>query len=482
MSLAAKVAKNTVIQIIAKILSTILGIIALGLMTRSLGQEGFGEYTTVFNFMSLFAIVADLGLTLVTVQMISNPNNHEQHLLNNLISLRLISALVFLGVGPLSAIFIPYSPLIKLGILYGSLSFLFIALNQILTGLFQKNLAMEKSAIAEISGRLALIGGLGLSAVYGWGLLGAIWATVAGSALNFLVQWQFSKHFFRLRLGFDWPLWLQILKKSWPLAIIIVFNLIYLKTDTLILSLLKPAGDVGLYGAVYKIIEVLTTLPFMFAGIILPILTKAWHGQDYPRFWAVLQKALDFMIITAIPFVVGAEFLASDLMALVAGPSFVLAGPILQILILAAGLIFVSCLLSHALIAAERQKKLIGAYIFVSLSSLAGYLIFIPPFSYFGAAWTTIYSELAIALLTAFYLKKELGARPGFKALRPALKASIPMALMLWLLPASWHQSFAGLIITVTLAALVYVLGLYLTKGISARDIRMMLGGKTLNN
>ena len=58
MSLAAKVAKNTLIQIISKIISTILGIVALGIMTRALGQDGFGEYTTVFNFMSMFAIVA----------------------------------------------------------------------------------------------------------------------------------------------------------------------------------------------------------------------------------------------------------------------------------------------------------------------------------------------------------------------------------------------------------------------------------------
>lgn len=45
----------------------------------------------------------------------------------------------------------------------------------------------------------------------------------------------------------------------------------YLKTDTLILSLIKSPEEVGLYGAAYRIIDVPTTLPYMFAGIILPI-------------------------------------------------------------------------------------------------------------------------------------------------------------------------------------------------------------------
>jgi O-antigen/teichoic acid export membrane protein len=474
MSLASKVAQNTAIQVASKVISTLLGVVALGVMTRSLGKNGFGEYTTVFNFISLFAVVADLGLTLVTVQMISHPDNDQEHTLNNLLGLRLVSALIFLGAGPVLALCLPYSPLIKLGILYSTLAFVFIALNQIFTGLFQKNLVMQKAAVAEISGRVALIIGLVMSAFYNWGLLGAVWATVAGNAINFLLQWLFSRNFLKIKLEFDWKLWRRILTKSWPLAVIIVFNLIYLKTDTLILSLMKSEGEVGLYGAVYKIIEVLTTLPFMFAGVILPPLTAAWYKGEKERFWRVLQKALDLMLILALPLVIGAQFLATDLMTILAGKDFTAAGPILRILILAAGLIFVSCLLSHALIAADKQKKLIGFYIFVALSSLIGYLIFIPPFSYFGAAWTTIYSELAIAVFTFLYLKKELKSQLNFKIIYPAGKAAIIMALLLWLWPTASLHSLIGLTLSIISASVIYFASLYWFKGITLDDLKMI--------
>ena len=52
MSLAKKVAQNTLVQIIGKIVSTILGIFSLALMTRYLGQAGFGDYTTINTFLT----------------------------------------------------------------------------------------------------------------------------------------------------------------------------------------------------------------------------------------------------------------------------------------------------------------------------------------------------------------------------------------------------------------------------------------------
>ncbi len=109
MNLAAAVAKNTIIQITGKVVSTILGIFSLALMTRYLGQAGFGEYTTIITFLTFFAIIADLGITLVTTQMISGEKDKakENKILNNLFSLRLISILIFLGLAVLSVMFFP---------------------------------------------------------------------------------------------------------------------------------------------------------------------------------------------------------------------------------------------------------------------------------------------------------------------------------------------------------------------------------------
>jgi O-antigen/teichoic acid export membrane protein len=139
MSLTKKIAHNTIIQIAGKIISTILGLFALALITRYLGRGGFGEYTTIVTFLTFFATIADFGLTLVTVQMISARGAEENKLLNNIFGLRLVSIIIVLLFAPLTISFFPYSPAVKLGVLIAFASFIFPALNQVIIGLFQKN-------------------------------------------------------------------------------------------------------------------------------------------------------------------------------------------------------------------------------------------------------------------------------------------------------------------------------------------------------
>ncbi len=475
MSLSKKVAQNTLIQIIGKIISTILGLLALAVMTRYLGATGFGKYTTIFTFISFFAIIADLGLTLVTVQMISAPDVDENKILNNLLALRLCSALLFLGIGPIIVLFFPYESSIKLGVLITALSFLFVALNQIMTGIFQKRLTMNKSVWAEVTSRVVLLLGIILIAYLHGSLMAILWASVLSSAISFGIQFYFSREFISLKLEYDKKIWRAIIKESWPLAITIAFNLIYLKADTLILSLIKSPAEVGIYGSAYKIIDVLVTVPFMFAGVVLPILTADWLKKNTDHFQKVFQRSLDFMILMALPLIIGTQFIAKDLMVLIAGPEFAAAGLILQILILAAALIFISCIFSHIIIAINQQRKIIGAYIFTSITALAGYLIFIPKYSYLGAAWTTIYSELAILLFAAYYVKKYTAVSIKLRLAGKAFLASSIMGGIICLLPSGLSANKLGLLTTIMVAALAYVLALLALKAIGRDDLKLLL-------
>ncbi|MFA4941374.1 MAG: flippase [Patescibacteria group bacterium] len=475
MSLSARVFQNTAIQIISKVIATILGLVAVAIMTRYLGRTGFGEYTTIITFLSFFGILIDFGLTLVTVQMISRPGVDEKKILDNLFGLRLTSAVIFLALAPLAIIFFPYSYDIKIGAAIAAFSFLFAALNQVFVGLFQIKLKMDKVSIAEVASRIVLVIGVLVAAKMDKGLLGIVSAMAFSSAASFFLHWIFSRRYVHVGIGFDWILWKEIIKKSWPLAVTIIFNLVYLKADTLILSLIKSQGDVGVYGAAYKVIDVLVTVPFMFAGIVLPILTINWVTGDEKSFKRVLQKSFDFMVILAVPLIVGTQFLAKEIMTLVAGQEFSDSGRILRILVLAAGAIFLGSMFSHAIIAVDKQKKIIGAYFFTSLTALAGYLIFIPRFSYIGAAWMTIYSEVIIALAAVYYTFKYSGFFPEFRVFLKSVLASAVMALFLFVLPARFCDNVSGLFFTLFFSAVVYFISLYLFKGITKDEISNLL-------
>jgi O-antigen/teichoic acid export membrane protein len=471
MRLIAKVAYNTFAQIISKTIATALGLVTVAIITRYLNPTGFGQYTTIMTFLSFFGILADLGLTLVTAQMISRPGIDEKKVLSNLFTLRLVTALLFLSLAPIVVLFFPYAEAVKLGVAIAAASFLFIALNQVLVGLFQNRLRMEKVSIAEVVGRLVLVIGVIGVVIFDRGLLGIMGVTVLANGINFLLHYLFSRQFNRIKLEFDFAIWKDILRRAWPLSITITLNLIYLKSDTLILSLVKPQAHVGIYGAAYKVVEVLIILPFMFAGLALPILTKHWAAAAFGHFKRVLQKSFDLMVILAIPLMVGAQFFAGEIMTVVAGSEYSDSGVVLQILIAAAALIFIACMFTHAIIAVERQKETIPAYIFTSITALAGYIVFIPQYSYFAAAWLTVYSELAIVLFSIYYVRKYIDFLPNVRILFVSLAAAGGMAGFILLIPSSFYTNIFGLMLSLLGAGIVYFIFIYLFKGITKQDI-----------
>lgn len=474
MSLSGKVAKNTLIQLIGKVVSTALGLLSLALITRYLGQSGYGQYTTILNFLTIFAVFADFGLTLVTVQMISGINDEkkESGILSNILGFRLISILLFLAISPLVLFFVPYSQNIKTGILLSAPYFIFPALSQVIIGLLQKRLKMGRAVLAEVLSRIILIASIAIVWYFQAGLNGIILATVVSGASSFIFHYIFASKLAHLRLSFDFSLWKEIIKRSWPLAITIALNLLYLRTDIVFLSIFRSDGEVGLYGAAYKVIDVLTTIPFMFAGLILPIISTAWIEKRSHYFKNVLQKSFNFMAISALPLVAGGVLLSEPIMVAVAGNEFAGSGPLLSLLIIAVGFIFLGTVFSHAVIAVDKQKKLIPYYLFTSVTSIIGYLILIPRYSGFGAAGITIYSEALVAIFSGYFVFKYSGFYPKLKIFLKALLATLAMSLIIIYAPDNFKTGYLGLIGLIFFSSIVYGLVLFALGGIDINDIK----------
>ncbi len=478
MSLIKKVAFNTLAQISGKLTSTVLGLFSLALIARYLGPESFGEYTTILAFLGFFAVFADFGLTLITVQFISDKRRDENKVLNNIFTLRLVSILFILLLAPVIAIFFPYSQSIKIGLIIALASFVFPALNQVIVGLLQKKLSMERDAISENISRVVLLLGIIIVKKIDTGLNGVLLVISISAFINFLSHYILALKFAVIKLAWDFSLWKEIFYKSWPLALTIVLNLVYLRADTLILSIFKSSEEVGFYGMPYKIIDVLATIPFMFAGLILPIITAAWLENKKDYFKKILQKSVDFMIIMAVPIVIGLQFVSKEIIVLIAGPEFVPSGLILQILIFSVAAVFIGVMFSHAVIALDKQKKMIGFYAFTSLSSLIAYFILIPKYSYFGAAGVTIYSELMIAFFSAYCVFKYSGFRLNLINLLKTLGAGAIMTIFLLVINGYTgskgffdKETVTGLISIIILAGSIYSLSLYLLGVVKKEDV-----------
>lgn len=473
MALAGKVAINTVIQILTRVITTGLSLIALALTTRYLGRYSFGEYTTAVSWVTFFSIAADLGLTLVTAQLLSRPGADTKAVMSNLFTFRVVSGFLILALAPLVIFFFPYSTVIKEGASVAALAFYFVILSQVCVSFFQRELRTDRTAVAEIAGRLLFLGLTIWGVSANIGVVGLLWVMTAANGVSFFIQWWYARRTVPFTWHYDRAVWRDIMQRSWPLVITIVLNLVYLKADILILSLFQSQEDVGLYGAAYRVVDSLVTIPFMLGGTILPILAARWQ-TDQKTFRHIWQKIFDASSLLAWPLVVGGFMLATPIMRLLSGAEFAAAGPILKILIVAVGFIFFSCLFSYTMVSLDQQRKLITAYLVTAVTSLLLYVLLIPHFSYTAAAWITVYSEVVMSLFAWHITKRATGLRISFGRFGKALVASLIMGVCLTFF-SSMTVHITGLLLTVVSAMLIYLIVLYLLRGFSKEDVLELL-------
>lgn len=468
MSLLSKIARNTFWQVVGKFFGTLLGLATIALITRYLGAEGFGFYTTAIVYLQFFGVLIDFGLQMTTAQMLAKPGVDQAKIFGNILSIRLISAVLFLGLGTGLVWFLPYASEVKLSVAIASFSFFFVALQSVLIGLYQKHLAMAEVAIAEIWGRLVLLIGVAVAVFYDAGLYPIVVSVSVGSLINFSLLYFKSKKYVRYRLAWSPKILKEVWQTAWPLAITISLSLVYFRADTIILSFFRPATDVGIYGSAYKVLEILVQFPYLFLGLVLPIMS-GFYLSAKNLYHQTIQKSFDFLAIIAVPMVASVWVLSVKIMEFVAGPEFASASLFLSILIVAAALIYFGALFGYAIVAAGLQKKMIGIYLFDAVFSLITYLIFIPIYGALAASILTVMTEAIITVGAFWLLSRQTGFRLNFKIFGKSFLASVAMAGALLLLI---NQNILTLVLV---GGIVYLLVLYLLRGYRAQDLREMI-------
>ncbi len=430
--------RNFIVQTVGKALSVILGLFVLSLLTRSLGAEKYGAFTTAFTFLQFFGVIVDFGLTLTLVVMLSEPGADQKKITGNVFTLRLVSAGVLFLTAPFLVLLFPWSPTVNASVAAGAMGYVFMAAAAMLVGVFQTHQNVWRASLAELIDRVALLAFCLYAAHKGMGAEAMMWAHTAAHAIWLAVALWFAGKFVPVRLRFDLSSWKEILRRSWPMGVSIFFNLLYLKGDILILSLFRSEAEVGNYGAAYRVLDVLTVIPTIFMGLLLPNLVRDWKQGNAVEFRQHLARAFDAFALMYLPVVAGAWALSVPLLRLVAGDEFIAAGGILKLLILAVPSVFLGTLYGHAVVAVDRQRTMMLGYLACAVLSLAGYFFFIPAYGMVGAAGVTIFAESFIALTTFALVRSASKGRPNAGVFLRAALASLLMYAVLRLLPG-WH-------------------------------------------
>jgi O-antigen/teichoic acid export membrane protein len=473
MVIARKIAYNVLVSTISKILATILALVSIGLITRYLGKEGFGNYATVMAFFAFFGAMGDLGLYTVSTREISRPEADASKIMSNVFTMRLLISLLIMLISPLIIIFFPYPHEVKYAIIIIAASFFFSSAYQVLNGVFQKNLAIDKIAMSELTGKVLQVILVAAAVKYDLGFQWVISPLLFYMILSFSMILFWSRKYVKLRIRFDFDYWKKILKESYPIGIVAIVTFVYFKIDTIILSVMKSSADVGIYNAAYKVIENISFFPGMIIGLIFPIMSQHIFS-DREKFQDISDKTFKIFVILVVPLIVGTMFLSEGIIGLIGGIGFDQSANVLRILVFSLAFIFFGNFFNAVIISANFQKKLMYVLVFAAVFNVVANLLIIPASSrpYFSAAYVAAFTEFIVASSTFYIVLKKINYYPKAEKFWAIVISGIAMAGFLFIFQ---EKNF---FIAAFGAVFVYVAFLWLLKAVRTEEIMSIISKK----
>lgn len=412
--LALGIIKNTVFQLAGKLATMGVTVLITYLITHTYGEGAYGDFSLMQNIPALFFVIVDFGLNAISVREASKNEDKLYHYFVNILIFRLLFSAVIILALLLVLEFLPYSEELKRGIevsLPLILTFSFFSTANII---FQTKLRYDLSAKSQIAGYIFILLASMMLIQCDAPIFLISFSYVIGGFLTFGLAFLFiSKLGLKKEFYLDKPLLKSLFKESLPLGIMFVFSQISFKEDTVILSLLRipnwvnmnHSQVVGVYSLPYKIFEVTLVLPTFFMNSVYPILVQ-FLSRDLSLFLKGFKKSLLFLVISGFLVSLLGIVLSPFLINFFGGERFSYSVPILRILLGGEVLFYLTQPLSWFLVSLKGQKYLPLVYFTSAIFNLITNLIFIPKYSFYGAAGITIASEFLVLVMLSFFARK----------------------------------------------------------------------------
>lgn len=402
-----RVAKNTFFLFLAQVGVKVVNFFYLIFLARTLLVTGFGQYVFAVTFLYFFAALAEFGLDRLVLRDVSRFPEKKQSYLSNTLGLRLILAIIAYFLAGFSVKIFGYSQANFLNVLVIGFSLLPQTFSQAYTSLFNSQERMGFSAAINflIAFFTAIIG---FFLVKSYGLSGALIASTLGLSLAFLWVIYFGKKLkVKFIFQFDFKFWRRLLIQAWPFALLTLFALLYLRLNIVILSRLTNDYLTGLYGSVFKLVELGVVLPQALTLALFPSFSRLII-KDLGKLRKVYLQGLGFLFLISLPLFIFVALFSQSIMNLIYGGAYLKATPALFILAFSLPFFFVNALPANVILNSLKVKKFLPFEFSKIIISVTLSLILISRFSIIGAAWAVVGGEIAGLLINNWFVWKIL--------------------------------------------------------------------------
>jgi|GEM_PF-1680479 len=432
---AARVAKNTLAQIVALASTIVSKLLITIVIARLFGPEKVGDFAFVITFTALFTFLSSAGVPWALIRETATHRDEVHRYAGSGLGLVLLTGLMSVPLMVGTVTVLGYSPSIRLAVALTGLALVFEGLGQVLNGVFSGLERMELGAlILVVQEVIFLIIGvvvLILRLPFLWLFAVYVPSRLAGFLAGLLTYRRLFGY--SLRPRFEWSFIKDILRISLPYAANMALGPIYLRIDVVMLSFYQGSVAVGFYEAATTIFYRLNVFARTFNNALLPLMAREFETEA-DRIRKYVNAAVKYQLALGVPLTVLCVTLADRLMGLVYGPDFESSVIVFRLLTTIVCLQFIDNTLATALTAIGLQARRSAAVALAAVFNVLINLYVVPRYSFVGATVTTILTEVVFfSALFATLARRAPRPLSGQLFLKPGL-AGITMAAVVWLL------------------------------------------------
>jgi len=376
-------------------------------IARKLGGEDFGKLSFAYSFAGICFIVTDFGLSTILIRNVSRQKELTREYVSNILVLKVVLSLICVSIIGTFILFTDYpADVIILLVIFGGVMF-FKALIDFFCAVLNAHERMDIEALLKGTNHILLFltGIVVITMGFGLFRLANVYLVVysISSIIGFYIVYVYIE---KIRPSFNLSFWEYILRESFPLALTVIFTVIYFKIDVVMISLIRgDNSEIGWYSAAMRLIELVGVLPALIVSALFPIISSLYK-TSIESLVNIFKTSFRYLFAIALPIAVGTFLLSDRLIYIIYGKEYFKTVPALKILSLALLFIFVNYILMNILVSVDRQKTnaiMAGSCVFINI---ALNMFLIPHYGYLGAGTATVITEIVLFSLGLYYVAK----------------------------------------------------------------------------
>ncbi len=448
---------NTSALFVSRLIVAALGWSGTIIIIRTLSHTEWGEYSFVFSFLALLAIVSNIVNSRVALHGVMGEDS--ERFAGTYILLRAAMGLLAYAVALAFVVLAGYSQTVVTATAVGGIAILVATPSVGFDTIFTVHMRLDRVAVATIIGQIAQFALTGAIAIIGGTVVLFVIPAVLCEVVTLLWKLYKLRGLQRVRYVPNLRRWGGMLKAAIPLAIGAGAATAYYSLDSVMLSKLDTFQAVGTYGIAYKFAGIVGFLPTVLCGVLLGLLVRFWPG-DMERFHESLRRGAAALFVIALLVVIEFVLFASQAIRLLYGANYVSAAGATRLVIGGECVGFFTTLAVTVYASMERNRLYPFAAITGLLVNFGLNLVLIPRYSFHGAAWVTLGTELLVCTILWVWLLHILGRSPLAPSvlLKAGLITGVTLAIGYAADGVIWWPALAVLI------AGVFLVGLHLAR------------------